>query len=101
MVGGKVIRYHRTIEEYFGTLQGAGFVVENLREFTATPRVVRGRGDLRAAQADPPLSLPSSAETLVAIGCQHQCSYYSRGALGVLQYQQRANQHRTNSTWKR
>ncbi len=31
-LGGKVIRYHRTVEEYFGTLQGAGFVVENLRE---------------------------------------------------------------------
>jgi SAM-dependent methyltransferase len=31
-LGGEVIRYHRTVEEYFGTLQAAGFVVESLRE---------------------------------------------------------------------
>jgi SAM-dependent methyltransferase len=31
-LGGEVVRYHRTVEEYFGTLQAAGFVVESLRE---------------------------------------------------------------------
>jgi SAM-dependent methyltransferase len=31
-LGGEVVRYHRTIEEYFGLLQSAGFVVERLRE---------------------------------------------------------------------
>jgi SAM-dependent methyltransferase len=31
-LGGEVIRYHRTIEEYFGILQQTGFVVEYLRE---------------------------------------------------------------------
>jgi hypothetical protein len=29
---GEVVRYHRTIEKYFTTLQSAGFVVESLRE---------------------------------------------------------------------
>jgi SAM-dependent methyltransferase len=31
-LGGEVIRYHRTLEDYFGTLQAAGFIVESLRE---------------------------------------------------------------------
>jgi SAM-dependent methyltransferase len=31
-LGGEVIRYHRTVEEYFGLLQSAGFIVERLRE---------------------------------------------------------------------
>jgi SAM-dependent methyltransferase len=31
-LGGKVIKYHRTVEDYFGGLQRAGFVVESLRE---------------------------------------------------------------------
>lgn len=31
-LGGEVVHYHRTIEEYFTTLQSAGFVVERLRE---------------------------------------------------------------------
>jgi SAM-dependent methyltransferase len=31
-LGGEVIRYHRTIEEYYGMLQQTGFVVEWLRE---------------------------------------------------------------------
>jgi SAM-dependent methyltransferase len=35
-MGGQVVKYHRTIEDYFVGLQNAGFVVENLRE--ATPR---------------------------------------------------------------
>jgi SAM-dependent methyltransferase len=33
-MGGEVIRYHRTIEEYFMGLQKAGFVVDALREST-------------------------------------------------------------------
>ena len=35
-MGGQVVKYHRTVEDYFVGLQNAGFVVENLRE--ATPR---------------------------------------------------------------
>lgn len=31
-MGERVIKYHRTVEEYFGGLQAAGFVVEHLRE---------------------------------------------------------------------
>lgn len=31
-LGGEVVRYHRTVEEYFGTLQAAGFGVESVRE---------------------------------------------------------------------
>jgi SAM-dependent methyltransferase len=31
-MGGQVEKYHRTIEDYFNTLQRAGFVVEQLRE---------------------------------------------------------------------
>ena len=31
-LGGDVRKYHRTVEEYFGGLQQAGFVVERLRE---------------------------------------------------------------------
>jgi SAM-dependent methyltransferase len=31
-LGGQVVIYHRTIEDYFGGLQRAGFVVEHLRE---------------------------------------------------------------------
>ena len=31
-MGGEVIKYHRTVENYFVSLQRAGFVVENLRE---------------------------------------------------------------------
>jgi SAM-dependent methyltransferase len=31
-LGGRVVRYHRTIDEYFGTIQNAGFVIESLRE---------------------------------------------------------------------
>ncbi len=36
-MGGKVIKYHRTIENYFVSLQQAGFLVEGLRE--ATPQL--------------------------------------------------------------
>ena len=35
-MGQEVVKYHRTVEEYFGGLQQAGFVVEALRE--ARPR---------------------------------------------------------------
>lgn len=31
-MGGEVRKYHRTVEDYFGALQRAGFVVEQLRE---------------------------------------------------------------------
>ncbi|MDZ5471638.1 class I SAM-dependent methyltransferase [Bacillus sp. 31A1R] len=31
-IGEKVVKYHRTIEEYFTTLQKAGFIIENLHE---------------------------------------------------------------------
>lgn len=31
-LGGEVRKYHRTVEDYFGGLQRAGFVVEQLRE---------------------------------------------------------------------
>lgn len=31
-LGGEVIRHHRTVEGYFGAMQGAGFVVDRLRE---------------------------------------------------------------------
>jgi SAM-dependent methyltransferase len=31
-LGGEVVKYHRAIEDYFGALQAAGFVVEQLRE---------------------------------------------------------------------
>ena len=31
-MGGQVIKYHRTVENYFVSLQRAGFFVENLRE---------------------------------------------------------------------
>lgn len=32
LVVGKVIKYHRSIEDYFGGLQKAGFVIESLKE---------------------------------------------------------------------
>jgi len=35
-LGQDVVRYHRTVEAYFGTLQQAGFLIEGLRE--ACPR---------------------------------------------------------------
>ncbi|WP_261378226.1 class I SAM-dependent methyltransferase [Paenibacillus agilis] len=31
-LGGTAIKYHRTIEDYFGALQKAGFIIESLRE---------------------------------------------------------------------
>ncbi len=31
-MGQDVVKYHRTVGEYFGALQGAGFVVESMRE---------------------------------------------------------------------
>jgi SAM-dependent methyltransferase len=31
-MGGRVRKYHRTVEDYFGALQDTGFVVEQLRE---------------------------------------------------------------------
>ena len=31
-LGGQVIKYHRTLENYYGSLQRAGFVVESVRE---------------------------------------------------------------------
>ncbi len=31
-LGSEVVKYHRTIEDYFSMLQNAGFTVENLRE---------------------------------------------------------------------
>jgi hypothetical protein len=31
-LGGTVIKYHRTIEDYVSALQGAGFVFDRLRE---------------------------------------------------------------------
>ncbi|KEO80990.1 class I SAM-dependent DNA methyltransferase [Tumebacillus flagellatus] len=31
-LGGEVVKYHRTIEEYFALVQAAGFTVESLRE---------------------------------------------------------------------
>jgi SAM-dependent methyltransferase len=31
-LGGKVIKYHRTVEDYFSALQGAGFTIESLKE---------------------------------------------------------------------
>jgi SAM-dependent methyltransferase len=38
-LGGEVVRYHRTVEEYFGSLQRAGFVVEQLRESCPRPEL--------------------------------------------------------------
>ncbi len=35
-LGGEVVKYHRTVEDYFRMLQEAGFIVESLRE--ARPR---------------------------------------------------------------
>lgn len=35
-LGGKVVKYHRTVEDYYSAVQAAGFVVEQLRE--ARPR---------------------------------------------------------------
>jgi hypothetical protein len=32
-----LVRYHRTLEEYFGLLQSANFVVERLRESRPQP----------------------------------------------------------------
>lgn len=37
MMGEQVEQYHRTVEEFFGTLQQAGFVVEQLRESCPQP----------------------------------------------------------------
>ena len=31
-MGGEVIKYHRTVEDYFGALRAAGFTVDVLRE---------------------------------------------------------------------
>lgn len=42
-MGGKVIKYHRTVENYFTSLQRSGFMVENLRE--AEPKPERFEGD--------------------------------------------------------
>ena len=42
-MGGQVIKYHRTVENYFAGLQHAGFVVESLRE--AEPQRERFNGD--------------------------------------------------------
>lgn len=42
-MGGQVIKYHRTIEDYFVGLQQAGFLVEGLRE--AAPRLVQFGND--------------------------------------------------------
>ena len=36
-MGGKVIKYHRTIEDYFFALSSAGFVVDALRESRPQP----------------------------------------------------------------
>lgn len=38
-MGGRVVKYHRTVEDYFGEMQRAGFTVEQLRE--ARPRPER------------------------------------------------------------
>jgi hypothetical protein len=36
-IGKKVIKYHRTVEEYFQLLLAAGFMVKDLREGTPRP----------------------------------------------------------------
>ena len=36
-MGGRVVKYHRTVEDYFGALQQAGFAVEQLREARPSP----------------------------------------------------------------
>jgi len=42
-MGGQVIKYHRTVEDYFVSLQRAGFLVETLRE--AAPQYERFAND--------------------------------------------------------
>ena len=36
-MGGQVVKYHRTVEQYFAALQRAGFTVESLREAEPQP----------------------------------------------------------------
>ena len=36
-LGGEVVRYHRTVEDYVAALQGAGFVLDSLRESRPDP----------------------------------------------------------------
>lgn len=47
-MGGQVIKYHRTVENYFVSLQQAGFLVESL--FEAEPQSVRFENDTETYQ---------------------------------------------------
>lgn len=42
-LGGEVLKYHRTIEDYFGGLQQAGLVVEALRESRPDPSLFKDK----------------------------------------------------------
>jgi SAM-dependent methyltransferase len=56
-LGGQVIKYHRTVENYFGSLQRAGFFVENLREAEPQPEQFAGDHDTYERRKRIPLFL--------------------------------------------
>ncbi|MGV3525676.1 MAG: class I SAM-dependent methyltransferase [Candidatus Sericytochromatia bacterium] len=42
-LGGEVLKYHRTVEDYFTGLQDAGLVVESLRESRPNPKLFKDK----------------------------------------------------------
>ncbi len=56
-MGGQVIKNHRTVENYFVSLQRAGFVVESLREAEPRPENFNGDDDMYQRRKRIPLFL--------------------------------------------
>lgn len=52
-MGGQVVKYHRTVEDYFLGLQRAGFVIESLREATPQRERFEQEDTLRRRQRIP------------------------------------------------
>jgi ubiquinone/menaquinone biosynthesis C-methylase UbiE len=56
-MGGQVIKYHRTVENYFVSLQRAGFLIESLREAEPQPEQFRNDNETYQRRKRIPLFL--------------------------------------------
>ncbi|MGV2941334.1 class I SAM-dependent methyltransferase [Mesobacillus sp. LC4] len=61
-IGKKVIKYHRTVEEYFSLLLASGFMVEDLREGTPRPENLPNREEYERRMRIPLVLMISSTK---------------------------------------